>query len=121
MPREEYGAKKFDDLINKLKEYFGYTLQWTVNTWVNPLAQGGGRKKRFQYSSNEILYFRAIQGQSGEIFVDPLLQDTMLLLDDVAEYICHVGNAYEMHSIIQRGLIPGGQSDRRDRQSVFST
>ena len=44
-----------------------------------------------------------------------------LLLDDFAEYIYHVGNAFEMHSIIQSGLIPGGESFRRDRQSVFFT
>ena len=30
-----------------LLEEFGYTWQWTVNTWVDSLAQGGGKKKRF--------------------------------------------------------------------------
>ena len=75
IPRAEDGAVRFDDLINKSKEEFGYTLQWTVNTWVNALAQGGGRKKRFQYCLNiyslhKFLYFRAIQGRSGENFVD---------------------------------------------------
>ena len=52
IPREEDGAVRFDDLINKLKEEFGYTLQWTVHTWANSLAQGGGKKKRFQYCLN---------------------------------------------------------------------
>ena len=33
----------------------------------------------------------------------------------------HVGNAYEMHSIVQSGVIPGGKSNRRDRQPVFFT
>ena len=33
----------------------------------------------------------------------------------------HVGNAFEMHSIIRSGLIPGGKSLRRDKQSVFFT
>ena len=55
------------------------------------------------------------------IFVDPLLQDCILLPDDFAEYICHIGNAYEMHSIVQSGLIPGGKSNRKDRESVFFT
>ena len=32
-----------------------------------------------------------------------------------------IGNAYEMHSIVQSGLIPGGKSLIRDRQSVFFT
>ena len=64
---------------------------------------------------------RAIQRHSGEIFVDPFLQDNILLPSDFAEYIYHVGNAYEMHSIIKSGLIFGGKSLRRDRQSVFFT
>ena len=41
------------------------------------------------------------------------------LPDDSAEYIYHTGKACEMHSIIRSGLIPGGKSNRRDRQSVF--
>ena len=119
------GAVRFDDLIQKLKENVS-TFKWTVKTWVNSLAQGGGKKKRFQYclnpsSSNKFMYFRAIQGHSGENFVDPLLQDDMLLPADFAEYIYHIGNSYEMHSMIQSGLIPGGKSNRRDRQSVFFT
>ena len=93
---------------------------------MNSLAEEGGKKKRFQYclnlfSSNEILYVRAIQGHSGDIFVDPLLQDNIWLPDYFAEDIYHIGNAYEMHSIIQSGLISGGKSNRGDRQSVFFT
>ena len=41
--------------------------------------------------------------------------------DDFADYIHHIGNAHDMHSIIQGGLIPGGKSLKRDRQSVFFT
>ena len=37
------------------------------------------------------------------------------------EYIYHNQNAFEMHSIIKSGLIPGGKSLRRDRQPVFFT
>ena len=80
IPEEIDGAVKFDDPIEKLKVKFSDTLQWTVITWVSSLAIGGGQKKKFQYclnphSSKKILYFRAIQGRSGEKFVDPLLQD----------------------------------------------
>ena len=84
------------------------------------------RRKRFQYclnpfSLNKCLYFRAIQGHSGENFVNPLLKDNFLLLDDSAEYIYHIGNAFEVHSIIQSGLSPGDRSNRKNRQSVFFT
>ena len=60
------------------------------------------------------MQFKDIQEKK---IVDPLVQDNMSLPDDL--YICHIGNAYEMHSIMQSGLIPGGRSNRRDRQSVF--
>ena len=53
--------------------------------------------------------------------VYPLLQDNVLKPYDFAEYIHHIVNAFEMHSIIQSELIPGGKSLRRDRQSVFFT
>ena len=95
-----------------------------VDAWVSFLAKEGGEKKTFQYclnlySSDKCLYFRAIQGHSGCTLVDLALQDNVLLPDDVAEYIYHIGNAFEMHSIIKSGLIPGGKSLGRDRQSVF--
>ena len=51
--------------------------------------------------------------------IDPALQDNVLLADDFAEYIYHIGNAHDMHSIIQGGLSLGGKSLKRDRQSVF--
>ena len=54
------------------------------------------------YSSEEFLHFRAIQGHSGGNLVDPLLQDNVLLLDDLTEYIYHIGNAFEMLSIIKK-------------------
>ena len=66
-------------------------------------------------------YFRAIQGHSGENFVDPLLQDNLLLPDDFAEYIYHIGNAFGMQAIFLSGLTTGGRSNRKNRQSVFFT
>ena len=41
----------------------------------------------------------------------PALQGNALLPGDFAECIYHVGSSHDMHSIIQSGLIPGG--DRR--------
>ena len=60
IPREDDGAVRFDDVIEKFKVKFVGTLQWTVDAWVNFLAKGRGEKKRFQYclnphSSNQFL------------------------------------------------------------------
>ena len=100
--------------------------QWSLNNWISILAKGGGAKNRFQYclnpnSSRHISYFRAIQGHCGGIAIDPELQDKKLLPKGFTEYIYHVGNVSEVHSIIRSGLIPGGQSLKRGRQPVFFT
>ena len=77
------------------------------------MARGGGKKKQFQYctdSSGEILHLRALQGHSGRNLVDPSLQDNVLIPDGFFKYIYHVGCAINLHSIINSGLIPGGQN-----------
>ena len=132
--RHEYssgndGAVKYEDVVeefNKRKrKIFEGASQWPLNDWISILAKGGA-KKRFQYCLNpnsfrHISYFRAIQGHSGGIALDPELQDNVLLPQGFTEYINHVGNVSEMHSRIRSGLIPGGQSLKRRRQSVFFT
>ena len=83
---------------------------------------GGGRnKKRFQYctdSSGTILYLRALQGHPGRVPIDPSLQDNVLIPNIFFEYIYHVGCAINLHSIINSGLIPGGQT-LSSRQTVL--
>ena len=81
----------------------------------------GGNNKRFQYctdSSGTIVYLRALQGHSGRNLIDPSLQDNVLIPDDFFEYIYHVGCATNLHSIMNSGLIPGGQNLSK-RQTVF--
>ena len=72
-------------------------------------------------SPKRFLHFRAIQGHSGGTFVDPTLQDNVLIPEDFAEYIYHIGNVTDMHSITNSGPIPGGKSLRKERQCVFFT
>ena len=82
---------------------------------------GGGNKKRFQYcidSLGEIHYLRALHGHSGRNLFDPSLQDNVLIPDDFFKYIYHVGCAINLHSVINSGLIPGGQNLSK-RQTEF--
>ena len=65
------------------------------------------------------MYFRALQGHSGRNLVDPSLQDNVVIQSNFFQYIFHVGCAFNLHSIISSGLIPGGQSLSK-RQTVFS-
>ena len=85
------------------------------------MAEGEGNKKRFQYCtdpSGEILYLRALQGHSGRNLIDPPLQDNVLIPDGFFRYIYHVGCAINLRSIINSGLVPGGQI-LSNRQTVF--
>ena len=84
------------------------------------MARGGGNKKNIQYctdSSGEF-FTSALQGHSGRNVIDPSFQDNVLIPDDFFKYIYHVGCAINLHSIINSGLIPGGQNLSK-RQAVF--
>ena len=88
------------------------------------MARGGGNKKISQYctdSSGEILYLRDLQGHSGRNLIDASLQDNVLIPDDFFKYIYHVGCPFNLHSIINSGLIPGGQNlSKRQTDSILS-
>ena len=85
------------------------------------MAGGRGEKRRFQYCTDDsgtIVYFRAVQGHSGRSLIDPSLQDNVLIGTGIFPYIHHVGCTFNLHSIINNGLVPGGQNLSR-RQTVF--
>ena len=68
--------------------------------------------------SGTILYLRALQGHSGRNLIDPLLQDNVIIQRGLFHHIYHIGCVFNFHSIINNGLIPGGQDSSR-RQTVF--
>ena len=83
------------------------------------------QRKRFKYcfkpnSSRHFLYFRAIQEHSGGNLADLELQDNVLLLEDFTEYIYHIGNISEMHSIIRSGLIQEEEVSKGTDNLCFS-
>ena len=85
------------------------------------MAAGGGAKRRFQYCTDEsgiIVYLRALQGHSGRNLIDPSLQDNVIIQSGFFQHVCHIGCAFNLHSIINDGLIPGGQNSSK-RQTVF--
>ena len=64
------------------------------------------------------MYFRALQGHSGRNLIDLTLQDNVIIQSNFFQYIYHVGCGFNLHSIINSGLIPGGQNSSK-RQTVF--
>ena len=123
LPRENDGANEFWRIKDDLQKYFPHCPHSSDDKWKKSMAGGGGggNKKRFQYCadpSGEVLHFRALQGRSGHNLIDPTLQDNVVLPNDFFEYIFHVGCAINLHSIMDSGLIAGGQN-LSNRQTVF--
>ena len=85
---------------------------WSDRKWKACLAGGGGNKKRYQYctDSSGTIYLRALQGHSGRNLIVPSLQDNVIIQSNFFQYKHHVGGAINLHSIINSGLIPGGQN-----------
>ena len=60
--------------------------------------------------SGIIIYFRALQGHSERSLIDPSLQDNVVIPSGFFQYIYHIGCGFNLHSIINSGLILGGQN-----------
>ena len=71
------------------------------------------------FTSEPILYVRALQGRSGRNLIDLPLQDNVLIPHDFFEYIYHVGFAINLHSIINSGLIPGGKKFEQKTDTIL--
>ena len=119
--REDDGAVQFWRIKENLQKHFPYCPHWSDDKWKKNMAGGGGNKKRYQYctdSSKRIVYLRALQGHSGRNLIDPTLQYNVALPSNFFQYIYHVRCAINVHSIINSGLILGGQI-LNNRQTAF--
>ena len=119
--REEDGAVHFWRMKENLQNPFPQSIHWSDSRWKACLAAGGGAKRRFQYCTDDsgtIVYFRALRGHSGRNLIDPSLQDNVVIQSRFFQYIYHIGCAFNLHSIINSGFIPGGQNSSK-RQTVF--
>ena len=121
LQREEDGAIEFCKIKFHLRNHHSQIQNWSDDRWKACLAAGGGSKRRYQYCSDNlgtILYLRALQGHSGSNLIDLTLQDNVLIGTGIFPYIYHVGCTFNLHSVINNGLVPGGQNLSR-RQTVF--
>ena len=122
LPREDDGAIKFW----RLKEYL-QDMMCILDIGLMKSGKAAWREAeetRTYFNivliHQEILYLGANQGHSGCNLIDPSLQDNVLIPNDLLEYIYHIGCAIILHSIMNSGLIPGGQNLSK-RQTVFFT
>ena len=118
--REDDGAVQFWRIKKFHQNQFPHSIHWSDDKWKKSMA-GGGKKKRYQYCTDDsgtIIDFRALQGHSGRNLIDPSLQDNVIIQSGFFQQIYHIGCAFNLHSIINNGLIPGGQNSSK-RQTVF--
>ena len=66
----------------------------------------------------KIVYFRALQSHSGRNLIDASLQDNAVIQSGFFQHLYHIGCAFNLHSIINNGLILGDQNSSK-RQTVF--
>ena len=119
--RGDDGAVQFWKIKNFLQNQFPQNQYWSDDRWKACLTAGGGSKRRYQYCSDisgTIVYLRALQGHSGRSLIDPSLQDNVIIQCGFFQHIYHIGCVFNLHSIINNGLIPGGQYSSK-RQTVF--
>ena len=121
LQREEDGAIEFCKIKFHLRNHHSQIQNWSDDRWKACLAAGGGFKRRYQYCSDNLgstIYLRALQGHSGSNLIDPTLQDNVLIGTGIFPYIYHVGCTFNLYTIINNGLVPGGRNLSR-RQTVF--
>ena len=97
------------------------SIHWSDDRWKACLAAGGGAKRRYQYCtdvSGIIVYLRALEGHSGRNLIDPSLQDNVVIQSGFFHHIYHIACVFNLHSIINNGLILGGPNSSK-RQTVF--
>ena len=119
--REDDGAVQYWRIKDHLQSQFPQIPYWPDNRWKACLAAGGGAKRRYQYCtdvSGIIVYLRALQGHSEHNLIDLSLQDNVVIQRGFFPHVYHIGCAFNLHSIINNGLIPGGQNSSK-RQTVF--
>ena len=117
--REDDGAVQLWRIKNILQNQFPQIPYWSDDRWKACLAAGS--KRRYQYCtdiSGTIFYLRALQGHSGRSLIDLSLQDNVIIQRGFFQHIYHIGCAFNLHSIVNNGLIPGGQNSSK-RQTVF--
>ena len=120
--REDDGAIQYWTIKFHLRNHSSQVQHWSDERWKSCLTAGGGSKRRYQYCSDNsgtILHLRALQGHSGHNLIDPTLQDNVLIQCGIFHHIYRIGCAFIFHSIINNGLIPGGQDFKQKTNSIL--
>ena len=88
-------------LVNFHKFLIGLTIVGK-HVW----RQEDEQKGRYQYCNDDsrtIVYFQALQGNSGRNLIDPLFHDNVVIQSGFFQHVYHIGCAFNLHSITNNG------------------
>ena len=120
VPREEDGAVEFRILASMFQSKFMSSPYWSIRTWPNYLQRGGVAKKRYQHCVDPYSVDTIFPSDNSKPFWTKThwsYTDNVLLPSDFAGHIYHAGSSYDLHSIIQSGLIPGSKDVKKGRHA----
>ena len=120
--REDDGAVQFWRITNfqsRLIFTNSLLVGWTLESMLGSRRSIKKEISVLLWYFRNNFYLRALQGHSGRNLIDPSLQDNVIIQSGFFHHIYHIGCAFNLHSIINNGLIPGGQNSRRRRKVFF--
>ena len=108
--------KGVTELKSRSNPYLETRLDLGSGSWTESTNTQRRRRKRFKWKnigekSTGKFVAKARPRQTSNLTLSPL----------TIPYDDHVVNSHDLHSIIQRGLIPGGKSIKKERHAVFFT
>ena len=107
LPREDDGAIEFWRSVSSERSCAISSLVW----WC--MEEYNGKRRRQQAK-----YLNIVLTRPDKNSLPPSLQNNVLIPNNFLEYVHHIGCAINLHSIINSGLIPGGQH-LSNRKTVF--
>ena len=120
--REEDGEVHFCRIKEHFQSQVSQIPHWSDNRWKACLAAGGEATSRYQHCTDDsgiTVYLRALKGHSRRNLIDPSLQDNVVIQRGFFHHIHHIGCAFNLYSIINNGLTPGGQNSSKRQTGLF--
>ena len=102
------GGSRIFSRINFRKFLVGLTIDGK-HAWQQEEEQKGDISTALIFQ--EHIYFRPLQEHSGRNLIDPSVQDNVIIQSGFFQQISHVGCAFNLHSVINNGLILGGKQE----------
>ena len=123
--RESDGSRHREAIKSVLLRRFerNGVQDFSDEVWLQKIFEGSS-ETGMEYCRNKdgiLCYWRAIQGHSGCIPIEPEPMGYAFIPRNWKRYIFHRGLSWNLQSILGKGLFPGGKEKDKARHAVFPT